>query len=1090
MGRLPTFLNKTAYAIASLSGAALTIVVPMAAQAQVAPVINCQGRPVTQMSYSNPTLVSGTDLQVGAIYRFDDVATNVDAMVEITAFVNGGSLLSIDNNIGLANYFQPQLIKTTAESAVDFKFWYEDATTGVPVNLDFAASVIDVDGNSVNIREYAEFSDNSVAYVLNNPTELDRNASGPTPGRNRYEARTFTVAPGIDPTAEENIATVFYTDTNSFDYRIGGLGPGAQTRFTSLGFNCPNLQTPVTTSEAQEDFGDALLNNYGNPIHTVVTGIQMGATNTIETASGNNAAASGDAGDDGVTIPSFKAGEAKTLPVTVSGAGGYLQSWFDWNDDGDFNDAGEQIATNIQDTNNDGTVELPVQVPNNASIGTTIARLRWSTALNVDFQEPAEDGEVEDYQVAITAPSPFVCDARLFQSIAMPTANDPSQLSSISVSGSSQTVTSVGDTSHGISYNAAGYNVLDDFIYGIERTAAGDTLVRVESDGTATRVGLLSQALGSQPGAGDMDASGNLYVRAGGSDDLFRINVTTRQVTVIPSSMSTFAVADFAFNPTDGLMYGIVSNTGQLHSLDPTNGTVTPIGAPDPSLAIFGAQYFDNAGKLYGLENTTGDLYRFELTDGSSALVATGGTPASGNDGASCRGGTLSNADYTDAPSSFGSAPHLFDSTIRLGNAIDFENNAQYSADASAEGPDDDGLYIPEITQGQSATFKATVTGAGGYLQGWVDWNDNGNFDSGEQIATDLQDTDGDGQIFMPVTAPASAAITELIARFRWSTDSGLGVSEFANDGEVEDYAVTLRDPSTFVCPAASSLTQVTGHADTVVVAAGASTRALGPLAVAGSAAQSVSAVNSSTNPNLTLGLTRRVPEGAPITFSLAKNNAGGNSDIDVSSDGVNFTTLTTFSSGVEEVLEYITVIAPLGGVEFVRIQRNGGSIRIDGVQHDHACIAPGAELSAAKTVTVYDPANAGLYALPGNDVVYTITVTNSGDGLADDGSMELIDHLPSNIEFWNGDIDDGGPENDPVSFSQTGGAGLTFTYASDVRFGTGTTAPADFASCTAITPDSTYRPDLTYICFNPKGAMAAGDPDPTYSVNFRTRIK
>ena len=49
---------------------------------------------------------------------------------------------------------------------------------------------------------------------------------------------------------------------------------------------------------------------------------------------------------------------------------------------------------------------------------------------------------------------------------------------------------------------------------------------------------------------------------------------------------------------------------------------------------------------------------------------------------------------------------------------------------------------------------------------------------------------------------------------------------------------------------------------------------------------------------------------------------------------------------------------------------------------------------------------------VPGNDVIYTIEFTNTGDGPTDAGSVLLIDAMPSEIEFYNGDIDDGGPEN------------------------------------------------------------------------------
>ena len=36
-----------------------------------------------------------------------------------------------------------------------------------------------------------------------------------------------------------------------------------------------------------------------------------------------------------------------TLQVTVQGVGGYLNGWIDWNQDGDWNDAGEQVFTNL-----------------------------------------------------------------------------------------------------------------------------------------------------------------------------------------------------------------------------------------------------------------------------------------------------------------------------------------------------------------------------------------------------------------------------------------------------------------------------------------------------------------------------------------------------------------------------------------------------------------------------------------------------------------------------------------------------------------------------------------------------------------------
>ena len=152
------------------------------------------------------------------------------------------------------------------------------------------------------------------------------------------------------------------------------------------------------------------------------------------------------------------------------------------------------------------------------------------------------------------------------------------------------------------------------------------------------------------------------------------------------------------------------------------------------------------------------------------------------------------------------------------------------------------------------------------------------------------------------------------------------------------------------------------------------------------------------------------------------------------------------------------------------------------------------ASLEANKTVAMFGTEGNAAYALPGNDVIYSIAITNTGEGPTDIDSIELIDIMPPEVSFWNGDIDFDGPDNfsdtTPVALVQSAGAGLTFNYNTDVRFGFGATPPADFDACTFVAPDNTYRADVTYICLNPKGALNAGSPDPTLSLNFRARIE
>ncbi len=145
-------------------------------------------------------------------------------------------------------------------------------------------------------------------------------------------------------------------------------------------------------------------------------------------------------------------------------------------------------------------------------------------------------------------------------------------------------------------------------------------------------------------------------------------------------------------------------------------------------------------------------------------------------------------------------------------------------------------------------------------------------------------------------------------------------------------------------------------------------------------------------------------------------------------------------------------------------------------------------DLKAEKSVSVFDPGATGLYALPGNDAIYTITVTNEGTGNVDNNTMILIDKIPDETIFYNGDIDDAGPETDPVSF-QDSGSGLTFTYNTDVAYSDLVATPANFTDCN-YTPVLGYDPNVTHICVNPKGIMGSGSPPPTFDVSFRVKIK
>lgn len=367
--------------------------------------VTCHGRLITALDFRNPVLVSGTPLGVGAIYRFSNVASGIDARVRIDA-LTAATLSTIDQDGGLIDNFQPELVGANARSA-DFTINFVISGTTTPILLDFASSGIDIDGDSGSIREYAEFSTPFASYVLDTPTNIDVNASGPSiPNNVRFEARTNFTAPGIDEFATQNIASIFYTSTSTFRYRIGTLGTGNTTRLTSLDFSCPVLTLPSATSQVPQDFGDAPA-AYGNPVHDIVAGVQIGASNTAELARYNSPSANGDAGDDGVSISVLRQSNTGSATVNVAGTGGRLQCWADWNGDGDFVDPGEQLATNIADNGTGdtngavGIIGLSIAVPPTATLTQTFVRFRWSTTSGLSASSIASNGEVEDYAINI-----------------------------------------------------------------------------------------------------------------------------------------------------------------------------------------------------------------------------------------------------------------------------------------------------------------------------------------------------------------------------------------------------------------------------------------------------------------------------------------------------------------------------------------------------------------------------------------------------------------------------------------------------------------------------------------------------------------
>jgi hypothetical protein len=163
----------------------------------------------------------------------------------------------------------------------------------------------------------------------------------------------------------------------------------------------------------EEDFGDCpdapyptLLVNDGAR-HTIVPNVFLGATIDPEANGQQSPNALGDDNDgnddeDGVQFLSLVVtGSTVTVKVTASVAG-FLDAWVDFNFDGDWADAGENIFASTPLA--PGVNILSFTVPVGTPIGVTFSRFRFSTAGGLNYTGPAPDGEVEYYRVFVLEP--------------------------------------------------------------------------------------------------------------------------------------------------------------------------------------------------------------------------------------------------------------------------------------------------------------------------------------------------------------------------------------------------------------------------------------------------------------------------------------------------------------------------------------------------------------------------------------------------------------------------------------------------------------------------------------------------------------
>jgi len=252
-----------------------------------------QAIPIFPNPAGQPTLVSGTDLQPGAVYLYQDVALNVnggtldvDALFTIVNTIGTGTVNIIDRTlattpINTENRFEPELQYNIDGDAITWQIEFiiagtadTDIADAVPIAIDsYSLEIIDLDAG-----EFAEVLVPD-SYVLEGDgssiiTDI------PLGGGNILFQSANTTVVGIDPADTQAAVQVNYTNVSRVLFTLGriniapSLARDVSISFTGeVNFNIENTVVVNTPPVVINNTGNTVIeNSTGNPAINVLTG--------------------------------------------------------------------------------------------------------------------------------------------------------------------------------------------------------------------------------------------------------------------------------------------------------------------------------------------------------------------------------------------------------------------------------------------------------------------------------------------------------------------------------------------------------------------------------------------------------------------------------------------------------------------------------------------------------------------------------------------------------------------------------------------------------------------------------------------------
>jgi CshA-type fibril repeat protein len=175
--------------------------------------------------------------------------------------------------------------------------------------------------------------------------------------------------------------------------------------------------------------------------------------------------------------------------------------------------------------------------------------------------------------------------------------------------------------------------------------------------------------------------------------------------------------------------------------------------------------------------------------------------------------------DYGDAPATYdqGNAARAVRSDIRLGNTVTADSTGTLDATtsphagASASGDTDDGAALSSLsTVETSYTTTVALSGASsaGQVCGWVDFDQNGTFESGERQCAAVAAHQTSATLTWAGLSGLTAGTTYARFRVGYNTAQTSGPTGPSDSGEVEDYTLAITPLATPTAMPDSPITQ------------------------------------------------------------------------------------------------------------------------------------------------------------------------------------------------------------------------------------------------------------------------------------------